>query len=295
MGVHSGKFGVVDGASTVRNWSINDEHASNAYVASNTLFGTGRRKGVRSWSGSFGYYGHTPPVLPGALFTFAGYTAPDDDVSGDGVRYDGSAMATSITVSWDWSSGAIIGGVVNFNGHLKLTPSVGAQVFDETVPVVPPSVGTKIEYDTLPSTDFEEWCHLLSAELTITNAVQSYVNSCTVVDGDLWTGQKSGPIDATLAVTEQSTDRTLFDIGDDLDLKLYVSAAAFWHLTWMHVDNVTGLTVDRESGAIMQQTVNFGMQGFDVTAGSYAASQGKILLPSGSEFWPNYTPATTTA
>ncbi len=286
MGVHSGKFGVVDGISTVRNWAISDVMAPQPYVASNTLFGTGRVKGIEEWSGSFGVYGSTPPVMPGESFSFLGYTAPTNDVTGNGMRYSGTALAENTKISWNWGSGEIIAVTVDFKGHLALAAAVGAEIFDNAAPTVPPIAGTKITY----SADGNAWTeleNLLSAELTITNALKEYVNSSTASGGRIWKGQKSGPLDWALSITQQDVQRASFAKGDNVQLRLYVNDTEYYELKWGLVGEFSGLTVDRETGAIMQQTINLNMSGFN-------GSTGHIKLPGGSQWWPATEPGTGT-
>lgn len=286
MGIHSGKFGVVNGKSTVRDWSITDSMSPVRYSASNTKFGMGSRRGVESWSGSFNHYGHTPLAMPGDSFSFLGYTAPDDDVSGAGMRYSGTAFVESAVINWDWATNAIINGAIAFQGHMALTAEVGAQVKDQTVPTVPVPVGTKIEYSSDDGGTWTEWDNLLNASLTFSNALQSYVNSSTAIAGRLWTGRLAGGIDWALSVTEQDARRDRFTKGDSLVFRLYVTDALYYELTWGQINDFTGLNVNRESGAIMQQTVGITMDGFDPAEAAYADATGSIFLPGGTKWWP---------
>lgn len=295
MGIHSGKSGVVDGVSTVRTWSITDSMATHEYVASNTLYGTGRRNGVEEWSGSYGIYGHTPPAMPGELAAFVGYTAPDDDSTGPGLRYRGDHMVESLQVTWGWQGGDIISAVVNFKGHLGLTiDEPGAELLDLTVPRVPTSIGTKIQYST-DGVSFTEWTNLLTAQLTLSCKLQEYVNSSSVVGGRLWKGQKSGPVDWTLSVTEQDNRRNIMSKGDSLVFRLFVDDSEYFELKWGKVGEFTGITVDRETGAIIQQTVNVSMDGFDPSQVTYDPNSiGHVLLPDGTQWWPATQPGTGT-
>lgn len=301
MSVHSGKWGVVNGASTVRNWSINDTHTPQTYVASNTRFGTGRRRGIEDWNGNYAFYGHTPPVMPGETFTFLGYTAPDDDVSGNGNRYTGSALVENVQINWNWQGGEILNGVVNFQGNLALThEESGADIDDLTVPTVPPIADTRIMY--LQDGFWKSWDTLVSANLTITSALQTYVNSGTIViDGStkrIWTGRKCGPIDWSLQVTDQDVQRSnLFTKGEIVGIRLYVSVTQYWQLMWGQVQEFTGITVDRETGAIIQKTVPINASMMDPDAGTYDASVGSIRRPADSAsnpWWPGETLTTFT-
>lgn len=276
MGLHSGKFGVVNGQSTVRNWSISDTMNNPKFVASNTQGGTGRRRGIRSWSGSYNQYGVYPVALPGQIVSFGGYTAPDNDVSGNGKRYSGNIIIDSIAATWNWGSGDILSLVTNFSGHLALSSSTGSYS-DATDPTTPEVCGTKLEYSTDGST-WDELTNLTQAVLTITSANQAYVNSSTNCE----TGRKPGPLDFTLALTRQECDTEAdFAKGDDLQIRIYDTDSTFWLLKWAKVKEFTGLTVDTETGAIIQHTVNLEMNGF------VDGDVGQIVLPDDSVLWPN--------
>jgi hypothetical protein len=295
MGLHSGLFGVLDGVSTVRNWSVNDSMSPHEYVASNTLFGTGRVDGVREWNGAYACYGHTPPIMPGELFDFVGYTAPNDDVSGVGLRYQGDALVENVKITWGWQGGDIINVSSDFKGHLRLLCPMGPERYDVTVPRVPSVIGTKIMYSS-DGVSFTEWENLLSAELTIVCKLQEYVNSSSFVatpsGNELWKGHKRGAIDWTASVTVQDTIRTGLQIGQSYVFRFYVTSSLYWELKWGKVQEFTGLVVERETQAIMQHTVPLGMNGFDEDALTYDAGVGHILQPDTTQYWPATQPGT---
>lgn len=295
MGIHSGKFCVIDGVSTTREWSISDDQALQEFVASNTLFGTGNVPGVNEWSGSYNVYGHSPPALPGDLFSFLGYTAPDNDSTGPGLRYSGFAMAESLQVNWNWQGGEIINAQVSFKGHLALTASAaGSEIQDLEVPVIPPVACSKITYST-DGVTFTEWTNLVSAQLTLTNKVQEYVNSSTAIDCVLWKGQKSGPVTWSASVTEQDNSRSKLPKGAVRVFRFYVTATEYFELKWGRVQNFTGITFNRETGAIIQQTVNLMMHGIDPTETTYDPDAiGHVLMPDGEQWWPAEDPGTGT-
>lgn len=281
MGVHSGRFGTVDNVKTVRDWNINDSGTLAEAVASNTAFAKARRPAIEDWTGGFKYYGSLPPVMPGELFPFVGYMAPDNDAGGAGQRYSGNAIASQLIANWNWQNGEILNQQIDFGGHLALASASGAVVLDEEDPDLPIVGGTKIEF-SLNDADWEEWTNLLQATFTLTNALQTYVNSSTYVGGRSWTGRKPGNLDWTLAVVEQDVIRSRFNKGDQVALRLYVSGEDFWLLKWGIVKEFTGITVNRETGAIIQQTVNIEMNGVNIDD----ASLGTITLPDESEWWP---------
>lgn len=277
MGVHSGKFATVNGMSTVRNWTIVDDITNPKYVASNTLGGTGRESGIQSWSGSFGFYGGMPSVLPGELFAFLGYTAPDNDISGAGMRASGNAMIDSVVITYNWANGDIISSVANFTGDLALVWASGVQVVDGTIPTVPSICGAKIETSD-DGVAFTPLPNVTQAVLTITAANQKYVNSST----NCWTGVKAGPIDFTLAITREDNLIATLAKGSNKVVKVWHSATAldFWLLKWGKVKGFTGITANAETGEIIKHTVTLEKNGF------VGGVVGTIRTPGDVAYWP---------
>jgi len=275
MGVHGGKFAVVNNQASMRSWTINDVFANPKAVASNTKSGHARRQGIHSWTGSFMQYGTVPTVLPGEKFTFTGFTCPTDDVSATGEHYTGTAIVDSIAMAWDWKSGAILSYTTNFSGHLGLTKALHAVYTDSGTPIFLPSTGTKITYDA--SGDVT-WANLVQATLTINAANVNYVNSSTAGE----TGRSAGPIDWTLAVTEENeAPHTVVIPGAILKFKVWVDDTNFWALNYGRVAGYSNLKVDRETQAIIQKTVNIEMAGY-----ADAGTAGLITLPgAGSNWW----------
>jgi len=286
MGVHSGKHGQINGVSTMRRWTLTDTLKHAMAVASNTLQGVARKAGVRDWSGSYTAFGASPVsmALPGQEFAFVGYGAPTNDVSGNGLRYEGNAVAKSLAIVWNWKTQEIISHTVQFEGDLELSiVTAGADPGDAVVPDVPSPGGTKIDWALNNSGSFSTLPNLTQATLTITQAVVSYVNSSTYIAGQTWTGKKSGaPLDWTLAIQQEDTDRatTVWDPGDVLDLKLFTDASLFWRLKFGLAGDFSGITVDRQTGAIIGRTLNVAMNAY------YGSSAGQILLPGGTQLWP---------
>lgn len=279
MGVHSGKFAVVNGVSTVQNWTITDTEALVRFLASNTSGGDARRRGVRSWTGNFNAYGVTPAYFPGAIMAFKGYTAPDNDVSGNGVCANGNAIIDSLVINWDWSTAAIIKHTINFSGHLGITWDVSTAT-DATDPDAPEVCGAKVEI-SLDDSTFEELENVVSAALTITAANQSYVNSSTDCD----TGRKAGTLGFTLSLVLQ--DNAVYDVlpkGADVAVRLYYNATDFWLLRFAKVKEYTGITCDNETGAIIQATVNLEMNGNSVDYGEGEISQ--VIDSVATTYWP---------
>ena len=264
FGQHSGRFGVVNGVSTCREWSITDSQNLFKAVASNTGGGEASVASVEDWTGSFGTFGKTPFAMPGDTISFLGYTAPDNDSSGVGWTYSGTALITQLALTWNFTAGEVLSQAYDFGGHLALTPNqAAAQITDASLADLPLVQLTKVQYSTDGST-FTNWTALSQVVLTLSNAVQTFVDSDTIVSGRIWTGRKKGnPSSWTLAVTEHNIDRQRFTKGQQLWLRLFVDAIHYWELKWGKVKDFSGIQVNVETGGIIQQTVNLEMNLID--------------------------------
>lgn len=281
MSAHSGKFGIVNGHNTVRNWSISEVQEAKEYFASNTDGGAGRKPGVYDWTGSFGAYGGQPSLFPGDTFEFGGYTAPDDDVEGSiGQRYVGSAIVDSLAITWNWNAAELIAYVISFSGNGALVKDTG--IYTDVASIdAPPIQLAKIEFDLALPLTFVEWTDIDNATLTISADNQAYVDSSSIVAGKLWRKRLKGNIDFTASLVENKTLRATPNpqVGDNFELKMFVNATEFWALKWVHVLDASGITVDREAGTVIQKTNNFAMNGWNPTVGY-------IKHPDLSSKWP---------
>ena len=271
MGLHGGRYGLVNGASTVREWSINDSMQAAEIVASNTAFGKHRVPGVQSWSGSFRAFGIQPPVMPGSSFSFQGYEAPDNDGYGAGETYEGTALVKQFQLMLNYQGGEPVNYQCDFDGHLALSPmSSIAPPLDASVPAVYP-IAPALGVEIAPSPGFSSYSalpNIAQATLTVSNALVPYVNSSTVVSDELWTGQKAGVFDWSLQIVQQDVDRTTLNKGDQVAVKLFVDGTHFWLLKYGIVQEFTGIVVNRETGAIIQQTIPILMAGVKNADGS---------------------------
>jgi hypothetical protein len=274
MGIHSGKFGVVNGRSHIRNWSLEDSIQPEVYYASNTKFGAFRNSGVEDWTGGFEGFGGEPPVLPGANLAFSGYTAPDNDiVGGQGKIYAGAFIVNAVTVNWNWQP------TQTLNWTAEIARRTGAvtisdSVHEDTAVTLPQKMcGLKIQIGDAGAE--EDWENVVQATFNITADNQTYVNSST----SCRTYRKAGNIDWTLSVVEQNEAQDLTK-GSFYRILLFTTNSLYWELEWGIFTGYTGFVIDRETGAIIQKTANFAMSGSDGT------SIGSIVTPSGSTFWP---------
>lgn len=282
MTVLSGKYAVVNGIDTMRNVSIDEQSTPARAVASNTRQGVVRRHGIRSWSGTANRFGGMPILMPGDFFAFAAHLAPDSSVEGTvGPRYDGNAVVSQLQHNWSWQDGQMQSQQYTFAGHLALTPSDnGVALTDVTTPDIKEVCGTKIQYQESSGGAWTQVPALLTAQLMLSVAISPYVNS----DTECWTGQMAGaPVDWTVSLTQQDMRRGLqFDVPDDIGLRMFIDDVLYWELLWGHVVSIGGITADRETGAILQRTINIAM---DAMSG---IALGHVLLPNvgNTEWWP---------
>ena len=203
MGVFSGKYGNVATASgsvtSVSNWTVSETNNLFSFSASNTKSGKARSSGIYDYTGSFEGFG-LPPLMPGTVFQFKGYTAPNDpSVAATGEAIESGAEASiveNVRISWDWSQASLLMYTLNFANATgaALTRNATSTQLDTTnfnsaaVTVCGPDI-----FPTYGASN-TEWNNVLTATLDITSNNLTYVNSST----DCGTARLSGVVDATL-------------------------------------------------------------------------------------------------
>jgi hypothetical protein len=274
MGVISGFGGAVNGAESVRNWSITETADTQAVVASNTKGGTTRGPGNTDWSGSYSAYGHTPDVMPGEVFTFAGNM-------NNGKGATGTAIVDEVSLTINIETGAIIEHSVNFSANGALTFGTVAAT-DASVPCPPTSIGCKVQLATpAGSPSFADLEDVRTVTLTLTRANAAYVNSET--SGG--TRRTKGNLDFTLAITVHTDDANdLPDVNLVRSVRIFVNATEYWELNWVRFSEISGVEVDIEGAGIVGATLNASMQGF--TSISDVCTEGSIITPDEVTIWP---------
>ena len=289
MGVFSGKYGAVGDVDTVRNWVLNELTTPAEMRASNTLGGTARYEGVYDYNGTFEGYDGVPPYMPGDYFDFTGYTAPSTGALGvAGITKSAvNAIVQEVTINWNWQSGELLNWALSFAAGEPLAITEAQAVVQDLVLPVPKIIcGTKV---TLTASD-TVWPNIVSASLTIRANNPTYVNSST----NGYTGRRRGIIDWTAAIVEEAdqTDVSLgvaaclgTQVGSDNILRLWCDATTYWDLYWAHFVDVSDLRVDNDTGAIVGQTNNFAMMGFNKENGQ----NGRVGRPgedgASNPFW----------
>ena len=295
-----GRFGQVllgsgtNPASTVENWNLTDTKTGDSYVASNTLGGTQRGGGVRSWSGSFAGRGGTPPVLPNQEFLFYGYTYPTTGTElNDGIVYSGQAICSQVVINWNWQANQIYSWTADFQGGnstgVGLTIGEQATELDTSIPPVESPCNNHILYastDIKPATTIP---NTVSAALTITAALSTESNSSNFSGADCWTRSLAGPIDWNLSIPQEDFDRA--DpanpaLGSIIRLDVFTNPSDFWDLQFGRVEDYSNLVVNR-NGDTIARTINIAMCAHNGTRG------GRIVVPGGDDTNPWWGEAAT--
>lgn len=280
MGVHTGRFAVIDGVPAVANWQINDGGGVAPFVNSATKDGTGTVRAIEAWNGGYLAHDGAPSVIPGQFITFSGYTAPDNDtLNGVGTVYSGTAIIDSLTLAWDFAGGAVMAHQVGFSGHLALTQTdADAAILDAAVSNPASVCVCKIE-SSVDGVTWVEQDNVVSAQLTMQRANVAYVNSST---GCL-TGRKQGVFNwnASINVDNNKLYNGLTKYGYYY-WRFWVSADEYYELKWGQVQEATGLTLQPQTDAIIAHTINITMSG--VNAG--VMGHVKFVQPSSElEIW----------
>lgn len=293
MGVHSGKFAVVNNVGAVVSWSIEDDSDTKEVINSQTYGMTHQLDGVNHWSGSIEQNGANPVagLMPGKIFAFSGYTAPDNDTAnGTGSIYSGNIMVERMTLTLNWETGDVEKIAYEFQGVLGLSFATGqAAPVDSTVPnyygcksLPQPKITVANSAGSWVPGALTNWPYITQLTLTLSNEVQPVVNAST---GGL-TDRKAGPWKLEVAVTEQEVLRSLYEKDNILGLQIPVDPTFtdYWYIKWLHVKNFTGQTFNRETGAIITRNTSLLFQAYDKEASPVL---GSITLPGGgSDWWP---------
>lgn len=274
MGMISGIGGAVNGIGTVREWAIQTSSDLPSGHASNTKGAPVVLAGNTDWSGTYRAYGHTPAVMPGETFAFAG-------AIGNGNGASGTARVSQVEISGDVETPGIIEHTVTFEAAGTLTKgSVSAT--DETLPAMFTASNNKVEVAT-PAAEpsFAELTDLRTWSITITASNPSAVSSSTAGVVTRYEGNLS----ATIALTFYADDFTdLPEINDVRAIRIYVNATEFWLFNWIRISEVTDLTVNIEDPNVVPASITGQWTGF--TEISSTMTEGQIVDPAETEYWP---------
>ena len=252
----SGRFATVNGIGNVNTWSLSESVEEDKIINSATHGGTDRIFGDKDVTGSITCHGALPPVMPGDLFVFKGYTSPTTGVFGStGIVYTLDAVCTSIAITWDYSANKAVKYTMQFAAMGLMTVAVGPASVDNTTVKKIKSRDCKMVYGTTPT---ELLIYRTTATLTLTNAVTTRSDASTLG----WKVRELGPLDWTLAVVTNGHDKYLAPGQYLKDLKIGIaplpSTDAYWFSDAI-VGQSTDITLTADGTAIDTQTVNIHM------------------------------------
>jgi len=274
MPLLSGLLAAIDGVSNVGLWEIALKASQAEFVNSATGGGTGRLAGNVDWNGHYQADGSIPVKMPGQVFAFVGSADGSLGVAGD-------ALVDDVEINWDVEGAKNIEHTVNFSANGPLTFGEAGAV-DESLSDPQSSVGCKVTLGTLAAEPvFTELLDVRKIKLKISAKNSPYVSSSTAGQ----TKRVPGPIDADVSIDVYCEDLADLPAVNSLAaLRMYVSATAYWQLDWVIFGEHTGIQADRRSGKLVGATINAKLAGL-ATIGS-TRTQGRIILPSTSVWWP---------
>jgi hypothetical protein len=270
MGVIDGKNAAVNGQKTVFGWKITYDGNEADYVASNTEGGVGRVTGNRDWVGYFDSYGQTatpyaPTVFPGDSFSFDGTTETSKGATG-------TARCTRLVATWDTRVGRYITYRTFFGANGALTIGV-ATATDTTEPSPQHVKGLSVDLGAVQEDEVN------FMRLVFTSGSRRY---CTAECNGQYkrTAGDRMDVEAVWRVYED-TPANLPTIDSRHVAKFYVTAAQYWQITWLQIDQVDDLGVDRENKnepVFAQITGRF--------TSHDGTSTGSIVDPAAATKWP---------
>lgn len=269
MTVYSGRYGSVGGQTQVLNWNIESVMSDNAHANSATRAGKQRDEGVHDWTGTVNVDG---PIQVSSLFlpfTFTGNTGAPT-ITGNGLRLTGNAMWTSIAISGDITNGSRVTVNASFGGHGPLLHNQESSASSDVASTIIMSKDCTVEWNG-QEIDWQQF------NFTITNEVQTYVGSSTVIDGFVWTQRYPGLVDCSGSVTLKGSE-VLATQGDLATLEIKKGSYIIFKITYARYLSTSGIGANPNTGELVGYTGNFGMCAHSEPGALENATLGSITL-----------------
>lgn len=230
-----------------------------AAILSNSLGGTQRVKGVKSWSGGLQSYQFIPAMIPGKEYEVSGYYGPREPDSLNGLIRSGTAICTSLSMSIVFGTGAPILWTYAFTGSGELVDSLGIQI-DESIPEMVSAASATISAQLADGTtiDTSSW-RMTQVDLSITGNVSGGVADSSSRG---WVENLGSGFDFT-ANSVFNCDRSA-DLGLDVD-DVYGFTVTFDNgkelsAGWILIQEEPDVTADNNSANPLTVTLNGGMK-----------------------------------
>ena len=250
----SGRFGSIEGISQVQNWNIDLTMSDTAQANSYTQAAQARNDGVWSWNGACTFLGKTIPSLE--KFTFKGYTG-NGSYKQSGALINGDAVLTGLTISGDMTTNARISANLQFAGT---GPLLRASAMHEDT--LSPDIMRSKECVIAIGDEIVRWKNF---SFNLTQSVQPNVDSeCVLEDGNVWAENYPAILDATFSVLVPGAEE--FADGDAVvSVKVSHSGDDIIDVGFMRYMGMSGLTVDPNTGSLVEHTENFSFTAHDNT------------------------------
>ena len=241
----TGQLSQINNVPHVGQWQFNRSANTSKYADSSTGKGTAVTKGNINITGSIAGIGGNPILVPGTEHAFVGIS----DVAPSALSYSGTILITSLQVTVDRESAAIIEWTAGFGAQGDLTAGATAPV-DETDFAVHDGASDSAGVAIVGSPDysipgFKKWV------LNLTCPEKVYTLNKFI-------HRKPGNLEGTISI--DVWNKTVRDVKYDPNtigaVKLYIDATQFWLLNWVRFKETTNLVVDKRTQAIQGYTIN---------------------------------------
>lgn len=260
-------------------WSVDLPSDAPEFSSTATAKGKARVAGNSDWSGSVEAYGHTPVIKPGDAFAFHGSLEGVNGISGN-------VIASGVAINIAQEGGEPIKHVISFEGNGVPTLGAEAGVADAVVqtpysPLELPVKWTAIETATPVEVTLAD---VRSVALSISRVLHPYASSSTAKVKK----RIAGPWDSEATVAFYVTDPALIPVrGLMYTLKLYATASTYWDINYAILQDISGIEVDRETGAIIACTLKFMFSSVGmVGAAPGTPTAGYIKAPGAVSWFP---------
>ncbi len=267
MAVLSGESGVINGISTVAEWTITPQKTAASGRASNTGGAPIVVTGVDEWSLRFRSYGKQPPQYPGTSFAFVGNTG--------GGSWSGTAVVKSARLTVDIAGGGYLAWDIECGSASALTPGATSAT-DSASPQMFVGSVCKVQRDPLSGT-FADIPLVQQYTLELSRGTPQYVES------GIRKTIAGGVYNCSFTIDQREADPAAVILPGDLaKYKFFVDGSTFFEVWYGRVTN-TEHNVPIESGEVIPYRITGTWSAFDDTAPT--RTRGKILRPGSGNFW----------
>ncbi len=272
MAVRWGDEAVIDGATSVRQWTVNYTEDENPYAATNTQGGTDRHCGILDWTGAYAAYGGKPIKFPAESLTFKGEAAGDLGCSG-------TAITERVQILWNHAKNDYVSHIVYFGGNSDLFLGWVGILADSTVPTGLYCSGeTQIQISGVPLTNVQQ--AMLDLKAVHGKPPGQIGNVPYATGGKI--RRVAGRIDWTawVEVLADPNFTLLPQPRATYELQMFVNATEYWDLNYARVLRLENLGANTEDSELITVRIHFGMKGV------YGSVYGSIVDPDGTTKWP---------